>query len=306
MKTASFIGNDLILKKRIGIVKLLEWAYREELIKTPRANKLRGPEQPRSGWAAVAAQGQLLTETVSDGTSPLVNRFGVVPDLTQHNAPHPAAIAVHDAVIALDALELGIPDAWCDDVDLRHGISGITDQEWPAAAGRSLQRVSRADGKLKEPISSLIIHAATSAKQPPHRGGEVKRRVVLQANGKPAWFIRVAVPCGLNHDGTERFAEVERDGMCPKSHRPLAGAYRKDILDPDPADFLVDRARYEVWRASLDVLCEALADLQGFIVLPSQLPWRPWLCEPAPSQRVLQGGGTAEKSNGAGRSKGAA
>ena len=276
-------------KQAIGIQRLLEWAYRDEL---PRARRFepilpQHPDAPKGGWDAVARQGELMVETIDDGTR--LNRWGVVPEEIVSRDPHPDAIAVGLAVQALDRWLINLPDTWAMDPLLSAGIAvegegDMTREEWAAAAERALARLTLkdADGRttMRRPISHLVIRAATMRKALSVSGARIKRRFVLAANGKPAWFARDLAPVGFNADGSQRMGEVEVNGV-QRNGRLKPGAYRKYEVDPDPALVLLERAEYEVWRAALDVLAEDLdGKLEAHTVRPSRLPWRPW-AEPA-------------------------
>ena len=284
-------------KRSIGIQKLLEWAYRDELPLERASGPWSGPQAPRPGWAAMAGAGDAR---VTDGR-PFLNSWGVVA-LVGARDPHPDAIRVGLAVQALDSWLLGLPDGWADDVTLRAGIAvegegDLTPIEWAAAAERALARLTmrEADGApvLRRPVSSLIVRAATRGRPLEAGTGAVKRRAVMAANNKPAWFVRELAEVGTNPDGSPRMGEVEVSGV-QRNGRLKPGAYQKFIVEPDPATILMERAEYEVWRAALDVLAEDLADaLDGFRVLPSRLPFRPWVEGMPAATRVLPAAGGA-------------
>jgi hypothetical protein len=253
--------------KPIDIEALLRWAYCEELPKAvEREVGGGGPGAPRRGWAKVESYVQLLT--VID-----VNWFGVVPNLAAEGEPHDDAIAVYDAVCALDALELDVPDAaeWQPFDDL-----GDLGPEGVAAAGRALAsmivpgvddkpRLKRAPRRLIEKHAILGGHPDWECEQP-------VRRYVRTPNGMDRWFMLTPV---TQADGTVR--DVEVDGFDGKARRPRADAYRKMELHPDPVEALICRGEYEVWRAALDVLVEDLAGvLTAHRLTPCTRAWRPW------------------------------
>src|SRR5688500_9952509 len=97
-----------VLKKRMTIEALLRWAYRDEL---PKAQAPGGSLRPAGfggAWGGIERYGELLT-VIDHG---LENRYGLVPDLSATTEPHPDAIRIGDAVQALDAFPLNLPDGW--------------------------------------------------------------------------------------------------------------------------------------------------------------------------------------------------
>ena len=274
-------------KRRIGIVKLLNWAYREELpLAQPHrpADGLGGPAKPRSAWMGMALDS--VAQTVSDGR-PMLNGWGVAADLSAKRDPHPDALIVGQAVMALDALVFDLPPDWTARPEVRAAIAvrgdadDLTEAEWQAAAQRAINRltVTEADGSLRprHKVSDIVIGAATRGRAPQLRKAIVTRQPVMAANGRAAWFVREWREIGTEADGSPRFAEVETNGV-QKNGKLKPGAYRRFIDTPDPADFMVERAEYEVWRAAMDVLAEDLAGrLARFEVTGCKLPFLPWI-----------------------------
>lgn len=282
-----------VCRKRIGIRELLTWAFCEELPKdreTGLARERAALSVGAGGWAAMNQQAGLMVEILhSSSVDP--NVWGVVPDFSAQSDPHPDALRVGAAVRALDALVMTIPAGWEADADLRRDVDGLDDLEWTAAANRALGRIAcpSADGEnqLRGRLSDIIVHAATTGKPPRWQADVIKRRVVMQANGRPAWFVRAVVETGTDADGMPRFSEVERMGTGANG-RPLPGAYQKTLLEPDPADMLARRAEYELWHAALAFLAEELAGLGTWAVLGCKLPARPWLAAgDSQAQRIL-------------------
>lgn len=274
-------------KRRIGVVKLLAWAWREEL---PLAQPLRsadglsGPSPPRSAWMGMALDS--VAQTVSDGR-PMLNGWGVAADLSAKREPHPDALLVGTAVMALDDLVFDLPPDWTALPEVRAAITvrgdadALSDAEWQAAAQRALNRltVTEADGSLRprHKVSDIVIAAATRGRAPQLRKASVTRQPVMAANGRAAWFVREWREIGTHADGSPRMGEVEVNGV-QKNGKLKPGAYRRFMDDPDPADFMVERAEYEVWRAAMDVLAEDLAGrLSRFEVTGCKLPFLPWL-----------------------------
>jgi hypothetical protein len=80
----------------------LRWAFRDEL---PKAANEGGHDPLRWNSGMVENYAQLLTSID-------LNKYGCVPDLSAMSPPHPDAIALGEAVRALDKLAIGLPDDW--------------------------------------------------------------------------------------------------------------------------------------------------------------------------------------------------
>lgn len=272
------------LKKRIDIEQLLRWAYRDELPKEHASVGLRVAGYG-AAWGGIERYGELLT--LVDGSE---NRWGVVPDFSATVVPHPDAIRVGEAVAALDALVLDLPEDWNPLGDWR----SLGDE-----AGRAVARAMNAetyvtrDGvrQLKTRPSRLIRKHAVLGGAPCWQFEEPQAKVECGSNGKPKWFRRTVVMIeeGDPEKGIKPvYREVEVNGTQRDGH-PHPDAYQKTYYDPDPAEIVVARAEYEVWRAALDVLA---IDLEGqwhdHEVIHSQRPWRPWETGDLAQQRVWQ------------------
>lgn len=248
----------------------LVWAYRDELVKAavePRnlAAAFGGPGRMRGGHEAADAAASLWARPD--------NAFGVVP-VDCGDEPHRDALAIHAAVLALDAIEPVLPDDWCGwgDVDLGPCAAAV--------AHDVRARLLDAGGlRLRNPLSVIIRRIALLGL--PDAGlDEPELLVECGANGKPRWFRRVEV-----QDAFGKPLIVEVDGYDRANRRPFPDAYARQYLDPSPVEALVARLELEAWRAALDVLVE---DLEGALeeveLLPSSLPERPW---EAAASRVL-------------------
>jgi hypothetical protein len=257
--------------KTIGIEAFLRWVYREELPKAeaPGTGAALISESLSGGWDAVSRQGELMTECVSDGR---VNSYGVVPLSAWYGAaPHDDALAAHRAVSELALMDLAVPEGWSP-----LGVLGLSDEEEAAAVQRAMPRVAWPDEtgvwRRRFKPAELIRRFAILGGAPCWEAERPKARYV-SAHGKPLWFRMVAE--------TIRGKSFERevDGFNPRSRRPFPDAYRKTILDPDPALAAVERAEYEVWHAALCLLVEMLNEpglLIGHVVLAPTCPARPW------------------------------
>lgn len=257
--------------KTIDIEAFLTWAYRDEL---PKAEAGGGAALVGTmggdmvgGWDAVSRQGELMAEMVRDGR---VNSFGVLPLAIDCGPPHPDAYAVHAAVSALDAWDIGLPEDWNPLSDMN-----LCEADWRDAVARARPRivVDRAGGmRFRQRPAELVRHHAIMKSAPDWQAKAPVSHFVLGGNGKPAWFRRIAVTEGM----TTFHREVS--GFNPKAQRPYPGAYKKTVLEPDPALAAADRAEYEVWHAALGRVCEILGenDRLAHVVTPSKRPARPW------------------------------
>lgn len=267
-----------VTKRRLTIEDALEWAYREELPKAPRGRLGVQSVSVGRAWAGVEAFGELLALIDDEG----INRFGLVVDLTADSLPHDDAITIHEAVAALDALEVALPVDWSpvDDVDL--GTEGA------ACVALALRRLCYAgEGGVLRPrerMSDLVRRCAILG-APDWALPACRRREVTTDAGRTRWFRRIHIVTEGAH-GPASF-EAEVDGWDPKRKRPYADAYRKLVWDPDPTDAIMQRGRFELWRAALVELADVLAGrLTEVEVLPTSRSSRPWV-EPERQRRIL-------------------
>jgi hypothetical protein len=248
-------------KRLIGIEALLRWAYSEEL-----------PKVSAGGALSFLPAGFVTASFAAEaGENVRVNRFGVVPDFSAPCGPHADALAIAGVVKSLDEFELAIPDGWDPFADL-----GEMGGHRAAAIADVLARLTviGLDGRrrLKTKPSRLIMRHAILGGCPDWRAEKPEVKFVCAANGKPRWYVRQTV---LDVSGIP--FEVEADGYSKSAKRPVAGAYRKTYLDPDPVEAGVKRGEYEIWRAALDLLVGVLdGQLEANQALPCARPQRPW------------------------------
>ncbi|MCP4564048.1 MAG: hypothetical protein GY873_30190 [Bosea sp.] len=260
-------------KRAIGVEAFLSWAYVEELPKAGRdpvviAMGGGGGGGMAGGWDAVSQQGQLMAEMVSDGRP---NRYGVLPVAIDCGPPHPDALAAHKAVSALDGWEVGFPEDWDPLGDMNLHVSAH--RECVARARQRILTIDRAGReRFRQRPAELVRHHAIMKSAPAWQAKAPVMSFVLGANGKPAWFRKVAM-----QEGATCF-EREVDGFNPKARRPYPDAYKKTLLEPDPMFAAVDRAEYEIWHAALGEVCRTLAGagLAAHEVTASERPARPW------------------------------
>lgn len=261
--------------KTIGIEALLSWAYCEELPKAETASVEIGSAVMGSSWDSVSRQGELMAAMVSDGR---LNSYGVVPLSAAYGAPpHPDAFVVHRCVGELAGMDLELPEDWSP----LDGL-GLAPSEQADAVARAMPRLATLQGdrlRLRLKPVELVRRNAILRSAPSWEFERPKARFVM-LHGKPAWFRKVPVEGAFG-----QLHEQEVDGYNPKAKRPYPTAYRKTVLDPDPALAVLDRAEYEVWHAALGILTDSLnasGELTAHIVRPTKRPARPWGGSPEP------------------------
>lgn len=252
----------------IDVEQALRWAYQDELPKEQVVAK--GPMGHGVAWDSVSTFGQYLTDIDTEDRR---NGYGCVPDVGSASGPHPDAIRIHKAVTGLDdALQVSMPEDWAPIPDL--GDLG------PAGADvvqRGLAKLVSVDGRgnerlRKTPRQLVEFHAMVGGR--PDWVGEKPVRRFVSEFGKPKWFRKVTIPTGP--DGHPYVIEV--DGRDPRRKRPYPDAYRKEYLEPDPAEVVYDRALYQVWHAALQVLVADLrGELQSIALVGPAAPAEPWV-----------------------------
>lgn len=254
------------------VEKALEWAWRDELPKAPR---MESPDGFIAAWKTIAGYGEALASI--DGG---VNRFGLAPDMGADAEPHPDAVALFEAAVALDAWEIDLPGDWSPAPEL-DAFGGMT----AAALSLALRRMRRQPSLLIGNRAIMGVDAMAMTIGPTEISHE------RDASGRERWFVRREVwsIVGVNPDGTDRVAleSIEAPGL-DKRRRPLPGAYRKSFLDPDPVDALIARAEHELWHAALSSVAETLAGrLETIDLAPPSVPARPWAEKPSRLARIL-------------------
>lgn len=256
--------------KTIGIEAFLTWAYRDELPKAEAGGSGDWHVPSAGGWDAVSRQGELMADMVSDGR---VNSYGVVPlGAVYGGPPHPDALTLHAGISEIAAWELEVPDGWAPLAGL-----GLSADEAADAVRRAMPRVSVVgkDGRvrLRQKPAELLRRHAILGGAPDWEFDRPKSRFVL-TQGRPAWFRMVPQEGAFG-----QLHMVEVDGYNKRAGRPYAGAYRKMILVPDPADAVPMRAEYEVWHSALCHLVDVLnasGTLFDHVLEHTPRPARPW------------------------------
>jgi hypothetical protein len=280
--------------KTMTIEAAVAWAVRDELPKVGRDAltalvRAGAPNGCASPALASHMAGQ-IGGTIDAGT----NRYGVVPDLGAlgRMEPHPAALLIGEALLALDACEPAGFDEW----DAFEDIDGLAADPIAAPllaqARADARRQAGALARWTTSLSSLMVNRAVLG---PPRGWDCDgiRVEMVKDRGKPCWFRMIPRPVQWNADGEVTATEmVEADGYNAKAGRPYPDAYRKHVLSPDPLAVALARAEWQLWRAALDVICEDVAGValdMGARILPSALPMRPWV-DGLPACRIISGG----------------
>jgi hypothetical protein len=269
-----FLPRNAAGKRSGPIEKIIAWAWREELPRAP-SMKGNGPALPYSGWAGVSRYAELLSLVDLFG----VNGFGVVPDFSADRWPCADAITICDAVMALDAVEIEMPEDWRPAPEL-DGFGGLGAK----AVSDAWRRMTRDEGGrqiLRVKVSDLIIKRAVMGMDIPAMRLD-DPRVITEAhdNGKPKWFVRrnQDVIVGSNPDGSDvtEFRTIEANG-CDKRGHPVVGAYQKQFLDPDPVATIIARAEHEIWHSALVAVYDSVAStMEEVEMLPPAVPVDPW------------------------------
>lgn len=262
--------------KRAGPTEaVVAWAWTEELPKAPKAPA--GPEGMAGGWDKAGRFGEYLSLVEMHG----VNRYGVVPDFSADAMPHPDARMIADAVFALDAMTLEMPEDWRPAPELdRFGGMGA---KAVADAWRRMTRTEDGRTVLRVTPSDLVIRRAVMGADLDGMGLDgVTLETERHPNGKPKLFLREVQHrlTGLVFpNGTEETVEttIEVSGVDRKGNRK-PGAYEKQFLDPDPVAVIVDRAEHEIWCSCMALLANDLAGrLETVDVGAPSTPVAPWL-----------------------------
>ena len=282
--------------KRMTIEAAVAWAVRDELPKVGsdmlgRWVRASAPNGVTSPALAAHAAGSL-----GASVDARTNCYGVVPDFGALGRlePHPAALALGEAMLALDAVQPSGFEDWDAFEDLAGLASDAITAPLLEQAARAARGRAGAMARMTRSLSSLVVKCAVLGAPTGWACGHVTTRLVSADNGMPLWFRMVKRPAQWNDDGeVTAWTEVEVDGYNDKAKRPYPEAYRKHMLTPDPMGVVTARAEWQLWRAALDVLAEdmqAQADELagvGVEITPCLLPLRPWVEGLADGPRVL-------------------
>lgn len=267
---------------RVPLETHLKRVFLDELPKAD-AVRIRGPVGVRIAWGRIDRFSELLAEIDEDGVT--LNRYGCPLDESATTGPSEDAIRTYAAVLALDEMRIAVANDWNPIEDIDDG-----DPLYQAAIVRGLNRISTLEGRDRvltiRPSNLVRKHAILGGA--PDTVFDRPERMVVRKSNMPAWFRRVLVPVGEKTDGETRYAETEIDGYDKRRMRPYPDAYRKFYYDPDPAEAVIMRAEYEVWRSALDVLADVLPGLlEDVTIEPTTRPRRPWIEGEPKGRRVL-------------------
>lgn len=242
--------------------KLLEWAFRQELPKTPRVPE--GPSPFRAGRGF-------------DLPVDEPNRWGVLPDILAGSEPHPDAVIIGETVMELDrALDVGFPDGWSPIEDLAGlGQLGL------AAVARAVREVAPG-GCFARAHQLLISRAVLGADRDGWRC-EGARVEPVRLNGKPQWEREEEVQVGEDAWGRPLFERRVVDGYNRRAKRPYADARLRQHLVPDPHLAIVARIEWELWWQAMTLVAERCQS--RLAIAPPSVPPRPWMGNETP--RVL-------------------
>lgn len=248
--------------KTITIEAFLTWAFTAELCKVGGGG---------DGLSAVAGSAwHMVSDYAALGTlidrSP--NAYGVVPGFIEDGEPHPDALAVGDAVRALAARGVDIPEGW------------QPFPEWADEHGLIAAEVARVVGEVRlkgdrlagRHVVALVTTSAILGRGPDWTAKEPTTRMV-EANGKPLWFVS-----RTSRDAFGRVYAFEGDGYDRKKQRPMRGAYRKYEISASIRGAILARLDWELWQDALAVLAGRLEGrLESHHIAPfcpDRHPWR--------------------------------
>jgi hypothetical protein len=271
-------------KRRMSAEDAVVWAWREELPKAPRLPN--GPDGFRPSWRRTEEFGEYLSLVEKFG----VNRYGCVPDFSAERWPHGDAVAIADAIFALDALAIELPEDWrpAPELDAFDGLGAKAVSD----AWRKMT-VADAEGgmRLRLKPSDLVIRHAVLGLRKDLGLDDVTVETECGGNGKPKWFVRVDQHAivGRNADGSDRteLRTIEMPGLDKRGY-PMANAYQKRFLDPDPVWTIVARAEHEIWHSALSLMAAELAGrLETVEIGEPVIAARPWEGPPVRPARIL-------------------
>ncbi len=267
-------------RRKLTVSAALKWAWSDELPKEPAAGAFLPPPASASAWASILRFGEL--GSIVDRQP---NRFGCIP-FDQGDWPHPDALRIAAAVEALADCTLDVPDGWHPMPEITEADRDLGDKAVRDALHKVVMPNPAGERVFRAAPASLVVRHAILGLVPDWRMDSAPvKRFELNASGQPRWFVRreVRTVIGTHADGSDRveIVNTEVDGWSPRLRRPVAGAYRREYLDPDPVPVMVARAEYEVFRSAMALLAEDLAGaLETVEIMPDDWPASPWSDSP--------------------------
>lgn len=244
------------------IEQWLGWAFREELPRLGSGTVASGVGSTSwGGMAGLAELGTLIDRT---------NHFGCVVDHSAERDPHPDAVTIGNAVLALRDVRFDAPEGYdlLGDIVLADATLPSAEEKTETMA-RGIGRAGLGHGRMPGNVIRFAMLGVAPAWERPK---VVTRRIVNGAQGRPAWFRKVERCDG---DGRPTFL-VEVDGYDPIRKRPHRNAYRKHALVPDLGWIVAERAEYQAYVLALAELAAGLdGRLDGGVDAP-ELPLWPW------------------------------
>lgn len=273
-ETGSLGTQAMSKRRRMTVSTALKWAWNDELPKEQSA--VAAPDlSTRSAWAAIAAWGEL--HSIVDRQP---NRWGCVP-FDDVGFPHPDAIRIAEAVMSLADCSVDVPEGWHPMPEL----ATVDEALARVAVGDAVRRATvlvGADLHFRARPDAIIVRHAILGLVPDWRMDSLPAiEFERWDNGRHRWFVEreVRSVVGQNGDGSQKVAveTVEVDGWSTRLQRPVAGAYRKALFNPDPVPIMVARAEYEIFCAAMCMLHDDLDGcLESIDLVATDYPVQPW------------------------------
>ncbi|UXS04457.1 hypothetical protein [Agrobacterium tumefaciens] len=244
---------------KIGIEKLLQWAFVQELCVRDIA-EAGGPSSSSSNFT-------MIMEMLELGAIIDRSRNVMAASSAVTLEPHLDALVVADAVRDLVDGHFTVENDWSpfSDWDDDHGLVSVAVQ---AEIEAFRLRGDRANGRR---AANLVICSAILGRGPDWFAEKPAERVV-ERWGKPAWFIMKSAK-----DCFGRVYQFEADGFDRKKRRPMRGAYRKMELAEPIRSAIIARMEWKLWQDALVSLSKSLANQLSFyeveLYSPDDAPW---------------------------------
>ncbi|CVI59497.1 hypothetical protein CFBP4996_18190 [Agrobacterium leguminum] len=245
---------------KIGIEKLLQWAFVQELCVRDIA-EAGGPSSSSSNFT-------MIMEMLELGAIIDRSRNVMAASSAITLEPHLDALAVADAVRDLADHRFVIADDWAPFTDWADDY-GLVSEAVRSEIEAFRLRGDRANGRR---AANLVICSAILGRGPDWFAEKPEERIV-ERRGQPAWFISKSAK-----DGFGRSYEFEVDGYDRKRKRPMRGAYRKMELAEPIRSEIISRMEWKLWQDALVCLRKSLANQLSFYdVEPFSPDYAPWM-----------------------------
>ncbi|AGN34442.1 hypothetical protein [Rhizobium sp. P007] len=245
---------------KIGIEKLLQWAFVQELCERDIA-EAGGPSSSSSNFT-------MIMEMLELGAIIDRSRNVMAASSAVTLEPHLDALVVADAVRDLADQCFEITDDWSPFADWDDEY-GLVSEAVRAEIKAFRLRGNRANGRR---AANLVVCSAILGRGPDWFAEKPEERIV-ERRGQPAWFISKAAK-----DRFGRSYEFEADGYDRKRKRPMRGAYRKMELSEPIRSAIISRMEWKLWQDALVCLRKSLANqLSYYDVEPFAPDHAPWM-----------------------------